>query len=124
MRLIILNDNVLVEGLLNDWGWSVFVEGRNCFIFDVDMNFFVLVYNLKVFGVFFNDFDFVFLSYWYYDYYGGFFYVGELNFGFRFYVLFGNRVMVFRWGFDVMEVFIVGEIVKGIWILGFLDDFE
>ncbi|WP_342666288.1 hypothetical protein [Thermococcus guaymasensis] len=28
MRLLVLNDNVPSKGFLNDWGWSVLVEGK------------------------------------------------------------------------------------------------
>ncbi|ASJ09448.1 MBL fold hydrolase [Thermococcus siculi] len=124
MRLIVLNDNTPSRGLLNEWGWSVLVEGKHRFLFDADTNPLVLAHNSKALGVSLKGLDFAVLSHWHYDHYGGFPHVGELNPGLRLYAPPGNKVEAMRWGFDVVEVLNAGRIAAGVWTSGPLDGFE
>jgi len=124
MKLTILNDNVPAEGLINDWGWSVLVEERKRFIFDADTRGEVLAHNSKALGVSLENLDFAVLSHWHYDHYGGFPYIAELNPGLRLYAPPGNGKTALDWGFDVVEVYNSGEIEKGAWASGALDNFE
>ena len=124
-RLIILDDNVPSRGLLNEWGWSVLVEGRHRFIFDADTNPLVLAHNSRALGVSLRNLDFGFLSHWHHDHYGGFQYIAELNPGLRLYVPPGNLAMAMRWGFEPV---VVGKGAlregDGLWVSGPVDDFE
>ena len=79
MRLVVLNDNVPAEGLLNDWGWSVLVEGKHRFLFDADTRGEILLHNAEALGVSLKGLDFAVLSHWHYDHYGGFSTIAELN---------------------------------------------
>ena len=124
MRLTILNDNVPAVGLINDWGWSVLVEGRERFIFDADTKGGILAHNSKVLGVSLENLDFAFLSHWHYDHYGGFPYIAELNPGLRLYAPPGNGETALGWGFEVVEVYNAGEIEEEVWTSGALDNFE
>ncbi len=124
-KLIVLDDNVPSRGLLNEWGWSVLIEGRLRFLFDADTNPLVLAHNSKALGVSLMDLDFGFLSHWHYDHYGGFQYVAELNPGLRLYVPPGNLAMAMRWGFKPV-VAGKGELREGdgLWVSGPVGDFE
>ena len=58
MRPLVLNDNAPSKGFLNDWGWSVLVEGKGRFIFDADTNPAILAYNSTVLGFSLRNLDF------------------------------------------------------------------
>ena len=120
MRLTILNDNTPAKGLINDWGWSVLVEGGYRFLFDADTRGEVLAHNSKVLGVSLENLDFAVLSHWHYDHYGGFPMIARLNPGLRLYAPPGGRIE----GLSVFEVIDAGEIADGIWTSGALDGFE
>jgi 7,8-dihydropterin-6-yl-methyl-4-(beta-D-ribofuranosyl)aminobenzene 5'-phosphate synthase len=124
MRLTVLNDNAPSKGLLNEWGWSLLVEGEQRFLFDADTNPLVLAHNSKALRVSLKGLDFAVLSHWHYDHYGGLPYIAELNPGLRLYAPPGNKDEAIRWGFDVVEVFKAGEIAKGVWTSGPVDNFE
>ena len=124
MRLLVLNDNAPSKGFLNDWGWSVLVEGRTRFIFDADTRGEVLLHNAEVLGVSLRGLEFAVLSHWHYDHYGGFSVVGELNPGIPLYVPPENKMMGMSWGFRVREVTKAGEIEPGVWTSGPVEGFE
>ncbi len=124
MRLTVLNDNSPSRGLLNEWGWSVLIEGEQRFLFDADTRGEVLLHNSKVLGVSLEGLDFAVLSHWHGDHYGGFPYVAGLNPGLRLYAPPGNKVMALRWGLEVVEVVNAGKIASGVWTSGPLDGFE
>ncbi len=122
-RLIVLNDNTPSVGLLNEWGWSVLVEGRHRFIFDADTNPLVLANNSKVLGVSLRDLEFGFLSHWHRDHYGGFQYIAELNPGLKLYSPPGNFAMAIRWGLRPVTPE-KGHIMDDLWTSGVIDGFE
>jgi 7,8-dihydropterin-6-yl-methyl-4-(beta-D-ribofuranosyl)aminobenzene 5'-phosphate synthase len=124
MRLLVLNDNAPSKGFLNDWGWSLLVEGRTRFLFDADTRGGILLHNSEVLGVSLRGLDFAVLSHWHYDHYGGLSLVGELNPEIPLYAPPGNRMRGMHWGFQVREVMKAGEIETGVWSSGPLSGFE
>jgi 7,8-dihydropterin-6-yl-methyl-4-(beta-D-ribofuranosyl)aminobenzene 5'-phosphate synthase len=124
MRLLILNDNTPARGFLNDWGWSLLVEGKDRFIFDADTRPEVLSHNSELLGVSLKGIDFAVLSHWHYDHYGGLPFVSELNPGIPLYAPPGNWVLALRWGFRAVEVLDAGGIADGVWTSGPLGGFE
>lgn len=120
MKLTILNDNTPAKGLINDWGWSVLVEGTYRFLFDADTRGEVLAHNSRVLGLSLKNPDFAVLSHWHYDHYGGFPLIASLNPGLRLYAPPGGRIE----GLSVFEVISPGEIAEGIWTSGALEGFE
>ncbi|AEK71993.1 Metal-dependent hydrolase/oxidoreductase, beta-lactamase family protein [Thermococcus sp. 4557] len=124
MRLLVLNDNASSKGFLNDWGWSLLVEGRTRFLFDADTKGGILLHNAEVLGVSLKGLDFAVLSHWHYDHYGGLSLVGELNPGIPLYTPPRNGTMARQWGFQVREVTKAGAIEVGVWTSGPLSGFE
>ena len=124
MRLLVLNDNVPSKGFLNDWGWSVLVEGRTRFLFDADTKGEILLHNAEVLGVSLRGLDFAVLSHWHYDHYGGLSLVGELNPGIPLYAPPRNRMREMRWEFRVREITKAGEIETEVWTSGPLNGIE
>ena len=114
MRLVVLNDNAPAEGPLNDWGWSVLVEGKHRFLFDADTRGEVLIHNSRVLGVSLKGLDFAVLSHWHYDHYGGFPVIAELNPGLRLYAPPGGNIR----GLNIAEVREAGRIADGVWTSG------
>lgn len=73
MKLVILNDNVGAPGLLNDWGWSAYIDtGEVRVLFDADTRPEVIEYNAERLGVDFSMLDYAVLSHFHHDHYGGF----------------------------------------------------
>ncbi len=73
VRLVVLDDNRGSPGLLNEWGFSVYLEaGPLRVLFDADSNYRVLEYNSRVLGVDLSRLDYAVLSHWHQDHYGGF----------------------------------------------------
>ncbi|ACS34073.1 MBL fold metallo-hydrolase [Thermococcus gammatolerans] len=120
MRLVVLNDNVPAEGLLNDWGWSVLVEGKHRFLFDADTRGEILLHNAEALGVSLKGLDFAVLSHWHYDHYGGFSTIAELNPGLELYAPPGGNIR----GLNIAEMHEAGRIADGVWTSGALDGFE
>ncbi len=113
--LTVLNDNEPGPGLLNDWGWSVLVEGRYKFLFDADTRPEILEYNSRKLGVSLENLDFIFLSHWHADHYGGMPYVGKLNPRKPLYAPPGGNE---SWGMKLVYVDSPRELGKGVWSTG------
>ena len=124
MRLLVLNDNAPSKSFLNDWGWSLPVEGRTRFLFDADTKGEILLHNAEVLGVSLKGLDFAVLSHWHYDHYGGLSLVGELNPGIPLYAPPRNRMREMRWEFRVREITKAGEIETEVWTSGPLNGIE
>lgn len=122
MCLVVLNDNAPSKGFLNDWGWSVLVDGKHRFLFDADTRREILLYNAEALGVSLEGLDFAVLSHWHYDHYGGFLTIAELNPGLKLYAPPGGSLRSFD--LEVIEVRKPGELAPGVWTSGSLDSFE
>ncbi|ADI32418.1 MBL fold metallo-hydrolase [Staphylothermus hellenicus] len=87
VEMIVLNDNVGRPGLLNDWGWSVYVEvmGEKI-LFDADTSPEIIRFNTKQLGVDLEKLDYCFLSHHHGDHYGGFEYFADLKRKLKIYV--------------------------------------
>jgi len=120
MKLVVLNDNEPSPGFLNDWGWSVLVEGRYRFLFDADTRGEVLLHNAHTLGVSLEGLDFAF--HWHYDHYGGFPTVGELNPGLKLFAPPGSARKLGR--LSIVEVATPGELLPGVWTSGPIGSFE
>jgi len=123
-RLIVLNDNTPSRGLINDWGWSILIEGRERFLFDADTNPLVLAHNSKVLNVNLRNLDFAVLSHWHYDHYGSFEYIAELNPGIKFYAPPQGLALAMRWGFQPIAINFGGKIEEEVYTSGVIDGIE
>ncbi len=104
IKMVVINDNVSREGLLNEWGWSAYIETRELrFLFDADTNPEVIRYNSEKLGIDLRNLDFAVLSHWHGDHYGGFEYVGRINKGLTVYVPPGGRFPK-EWGLTPVVV--------------------
>ncbi len=81
IRLVVLNDNRGSPGLLNEWGWSVYVEpeGAPPVLFDADSKPEVIEYNSRTLGVDLSGIGFAVLSHEHWDHYGGMSYVARVK---------------------------------------------
>ena len=96
--MVVINDNEPNPPLLNDWGWSIYVETRDwAILYDADTKPEILENNTKVLGIDLGRIDAAFLSHYHVDHYGGFEYVGKVRSGLRVYVPENDRVLS-RWG--------------------------
>lgn len=80
VKLIVLNDNVGKLGLLNDWGWSIYIEvmGEKL-LFDANTSPEIIRFNAEQLGVNLEKLDYCFLSHHHSDHYGGFKYFTNLK---------------------------------------------
>ena len=73
VRLVVLNDNTSGPGLLNEWGWSIYIETQKYkLLFDADSDYRIIEYNSSKLGVDLRSLDYGILSHWHSDHYGGF----------------------------------------------------
>lgn len=126
MRIYILVDNRARFGLRSSWGLSILVEANGVkILFDGDTDAETLCYNAEMMGVKLEDVDFVFLSHWHRDHYGGLKCLAEKTRGGRvkLYAPPGKRRIVERWGFQVEELPIASNTVlgPGLWSVGPLE---
>ena len=78
VRMIILNDNVGSVGLLNDWGWSIYIEAHDQrALFDADTSPSIIEHNSRILGIDLEKLDFAVLSHHHGDHYGGFSAIAE-----------------------------------------------
>ncbi len=73
VRMVVVNDNVGRPGLLNEWGWSIYIEAHGYkVLFDADTSPSVIEYNVEKLGIDLSRLDFAVLSHHHADHYGGF----------------------------------------------------
>ncbi len=115
VKLIVLNDNEPAEGLLNDWGWSVFVDlGNYRFLFDANTDPEVLRVNAYRLGIDLRKLDFAVLSHWHWDHYGGMKYIGEVAPGLKVYVPPGEITVLRDWGLNPEVINKPSQIIKDV----------
>jgi 7,8-dihydropterin-6-yl-methyl-4-(beta-D-ribofuranosyl)aminobenzene 5'-phosphate synthase len=87
VKLVVLDDNVGSPGLLNEWGWSVYIEANGLkVLFDADTSPEVIEHNSAKLNVPLAQLDFAVLSHHHSDHYGGFPAVARAKPGLRVYV--------------------------------------
>ena len=105
IRLVVLNDNVGAPGLLNEWGWSIFIEtGRYNVIFDADSSPRIIRYNAEQLGIDLGSIDYGFLSHHHGDHSGGYKALAEAKPGLTVYVPRGDTSYLARWGLKPVVV--------------------
>ena len=104
VRLVVLNDNEPGPGLLNEWGWSLYVEGPSSLLFDANTDYHVIEYNAERLGVDPTGLDYAILSHWHRDHYGGFPAVARAKPGLTVYAPPGPSFRLERLGLRVVTV--------------------
>ncbi len=121
LKITVLNDNQPGKGLLNDWGWSVFLESEMWrILFDANTNPRIIEYNSKALGVSIESLDFAFLSHYHRDHYGGFSYIGKISPGLKIYTPPGNSIILENWNLIPIEMYEGGAIAEDVWSSGAL----
>ncbi len=119
LRLVILDDNVGSPGLLNEWGWSVFIVGDEWVaLFDADTDSKVIEYNAEKLGVDLGRLDYAFLSHHHGDHSGGFKYIGRLKPGLKIYVPPGDTWYLSSWGLKPVIVSEAMSVAEDAWSTG------
>jgi 7,8-dihydropterin-6-yl-methyl-4-(beta-D-ribofuranosyl)aminobenzene 5'-phosphate synthase len=119
LKAVVLNDNEGAPGLLNDWGWSLYIEYKGMrILFDADTRPDVIRFNAERLGVDLSLVDFAILSHHHYDHYGGFSVLAEKKPGVEVYIPPGSA----SWarGLNLKLTVIEGfkELRKGVWTSG------
>ena len=104
VRLVVLNDNEPGPGLLNEWGWSLYIDGPSTILFDADTDYRVIEYNASQLGVDLSRLDYAVLSHWHRDHYGGFPAVARMKPKLRVYAPPGPSFRLERLGLQVVTV--------------------
>lgn len=123
MQIYVLVDNRARQGFRSSWGLSILVEANGVkVLFDGDTDAETLCYNVERMGVSIEDVDFVFLSHWHRDHYGGLECLAEKAKGRRVkvYAPPGEKGVVERLGFQVEELPIASNtrVGPGMWSVG------
>ncbi|MET1101651.1 MAG: MBL fold metallo-hydrolase [Pyrodictiaceae archaeon] len=122
IKMVILDDNEPGPGLLNDWGWSIYIEADDTrLLFDADTSPRIIEYNARRLGIDLSKLDFAVLSHHHHDHYGGFEYVGRVSPGLRIYVPPGDTRHLHAMGLSPLIVEEDIEVSPGIWIIGPLE---
>jgi 7,8-dihydropterin-6-yl-methyl-4-(beta-D-ribofuranosyl)aminobenzene 5'-phosphate synthase len=118
-KLIVLNDNVGTPGLLNEWGWSIYIEANGLkVLFDADTSPRVIEYNAEKLGVPLGNLDFAVLSHHHADHYGGFPAVARAKPGIRVYVPPGYADWARGLQLELVTVYEPREIANGYYLSG------
>ncbi len=119
LRLVVLDDNEGAPGLVNEWGWSVYLESPAWrAIFDADTSPRVVEYNASELGVDLSSLDWGFLSHHHYDHKGGYPAVARARPGLRVYVPPGETGDMRGWGLDPVIVREPGRVEEGAYTTG------
>ncbi len=119
LYLYVLDDNQPSPGLLNKWGWSVYIEksGSNI-LFDTDTDSNIIISNAEKLGVSLEKLDYAFLSHHHGDHSGGFEAIGRFKPGLPIYVPPGDTWYLERYGLRPVIVKEPVEIAPGEWSTG------
>ena len=119
LKLLVLNDNVGRLGLLNEWGWSVYVEaGEHKILFDADTSPNVIRYNSKKLGVRLENIRWAFLSHHHRDHSGGLEYVASIKPGLTIYVPPSDTSYLYKLGLKPVVIDKPAELAPSIWSTG------
>jgi len=119
VRMVVLNDNEPGEGLINEWGWSVYLESDKWrILFDADTDPRVIEHNSRVLGVDLSRIDFAVLSHHHGDHSGGFEYVGRVKPGVTVYVPPGSTSYLKHMGLKPVVIEEPVEIAPDAWSTG------
>jgi len=122
ISLLILDDNVGSPGLLNEWGWSVYIDFSNYkVLFDADTSPQVIKYNSSKLGVDLGGLEWGFLSHHHRDHSGGFEYVALVKPGLTVYVPPGDTSYLERIGLTPIVVEEPYRIREDVWSTGSLN---
>lgn len=121
IRLVVLNDNIGAPGLLNTWGWSIYIEtSRYRVLFDADSSPDIIRYNALQLGIDLGDIDFGFLSHHHGDHSGGYRALGEEKPYLQVYVPRGDTSYLAGWGLKPVVVYEPAKIGDGSYSTGSL----
>ena len=119
LRITVVVDNEPGEGLLNEWGWSVYIESEKwTILFDADTSPRVLKYNFEKLKLDPKKITFAFLSHHHGDHSGGFEYIGREVPGLKVFVPPGVRNYLRDWGLDPVRVDGALVLVEDAWSTG------
>ncbi len=121
-QMVVLNDNAGSIGLLNEWGWSLYIEARgHRVLFDADTSPTVIDRNSRILGVDLGELDFAVLSHHHGDHYGGFSAVAARHPGLRVYVPPGDLSWARGLPLDLVVAEEPLEVAPGFWLSGPLE---
>ncbi len=122
IRIIVLDDNEPSPGLLNEWGWSVYIEYDGLrMLFDADSDPRVLEHNSYRLGVDLSRLDLAFLSHRHGDHSGGFSYVSRVRPGLKTYVTPDAVEVLKNFDLNIIPVYEASLIAENVWSTGPLD---
>jgi len=119
VRVTVLVDNEPNEGLINEWGLSMWVETHawQC-LFDADTSPSVLEHNLNKLKISPSKLDFAVLSHHHYDHSGGFSYIGRVSPNLTTYMPPGPQDEFISWGLKPCIVKGTKQIAESAYVIG------